>query len=224
MTEYVLIVAGGRGLRMGTELPKQFLSIGGKPILMRTMEAFYAYNPDIQIIVVLPHCQQDFWAELCPKHCFVLPHRVADGGETRFHSVKNGLALVSEPALVGVHDGVRPFVSQEVIARCYRQALLRKAVIPVVDIVETVRHLVPEGSVTVNRNDYKLVQTPQVFDASLLKKAYSQSYVPEFTDDASVVEAMGQSVALVEGNRENVKITTPSDLKIASVLVEEWSI
>ena len=224
MTEYVLIVAGGKGLRMGTELPKQFLPVGGKPILMRTMEAFHAYSPDIQIIVVLPHSQQDFWAELCAKHHFVLPHRVADGGETRFHSVKNGLEWVSEPALVGVHDGVRPFVSREVIARCYREAAMRKAVIPIVDIVETVRHLVPGSSVTVNRNDYKLVQTPQVFDASLLKEAYRQSYVPGFTDDASVVEAMGQPVALVEGNRENIKITTPFDLKIASALLGEWSI
>ena len=198
MTEYVLIVAGGKGLRMGTELPKQFLPIGGKPVLMRTMEAFYAYNQNIRMIVVLPHSQQD-----------------------RFHSVKNGLEWVNEPALVGVHDGVRPFVSQEVIARCYREAALRKAVIPVIDIVETVRHLVSGSSVTVNRNDYKLVQTPQVFDASLLKEAYRQAYVPEFTDDASVVEAMGQPVALVEGNRENMKITTPFDLKIASALLGE---
>ena len=208
MTEYILIVAGGKGLRMGTELPKQFLPIGGKPVLMRTMEAFYAYNQNIRMIVVLPHSQQDFWAELCAKHRFVLPHRVADGGETRFHSVKNGLEWVNQPALVGVHDGVRPFVSQEVIA-------------PVIDIVETVRHLVSGSSVTVNRNDYKLVQTPQVFDASLLKEAYRQAYVPEFTDDASVVEAMGQPVALVEGNRENMKITTPFDLKIASALLGE---
>ena len=221
MTEYVLIVAGGKGLRMGTELPKQFLPIGGKPVLMRTMEAFYAYNRDIQMIVVLPHSQQGFWTELCEKHRFVLPHRVADGGETRFHSVRNGLELIDEPALVGVHDGVRPFVSQEVIARCYKEAALRKAVIPVIDVVETVRHLVPEGSATVNRNEYKLVQTPQVFDASLLKKAYRQPYVPGFTDDASVVEAMGQPVVLVEGNRENIKITTPFDLKIASALLGE---
>ena len=146
---------------------------------------------------------------------------MADGGETRFHSVRNGLELIDEPALVGVHDGVRPFVSQEVIARCYKEAALRKAVIPVIDVVETVRHLVPEGSATVNRNEYKLVQTPQVFDASLLKKAYRQPYVPGFTDDASVVEAMGQPVVLVEGNRENIKITTPFDLKIASALLGE---
>lgn len=224
MTEYVLIVAGGKGLRMGTELPKQFLPIGGKPVLMHTMEAFYAYNPDIQMIVVLPHSQQDFWAELCAKHHFLWPHRMADGGDTRFHSVRNGLEWVKAPALVGVHDGVRPFVSREVIARCYREAAVRKAVVPVVDIVETVRHLMPEGSKTVNRNDYKLVQTPQVFDAALLKEAYRQPYMPEFTDDASVVEAMGGAVELVEGNRENIKITTPFDLKIASALLSGWSI
>ena len=116
MVQYALIVAGGKGLRMGTELPKQFLPIGGKPVLMRTLEAFYDYNAEIRIILVLPHSQQDYWRQLCREYCFSLPHAIADGGETRFHSVKNGLALVKTPALVGVHDGVRPFVAREVIA------------------------------------------------------------------------------------------------------------
>lgn len=222
--KYVLIVAGGKGLRMGTELPKQFLPIGGKPVLMRTLEAFYTYNSEIQLILVLPHSQQDYWKQLCREYHFSLPHVVADGGETRFHSVKNGLALVNTPGLVGVHDGVRPFVSQEVISRCYDLAAEKKAVIPVIDVVETVRHLDGEGSVTVNRDDYKLVQTPQVFDVELLKQAYNQSYTPHFTDDASVVEALGVSVALTVGNRENIKITTPFDLKIATVLLDSCSI
>ena len=140
MTHYALIVAGGKGLRMGTDLPKQFLPIGGKPVLMRTMEAFYACNPEIQLILVLPHDQQDFWLELCRKHCFNLPYRMADGGETRFHSVKNGLALVETPALVGVHDGVRPFVSPEVIRRCYEEAKTKRAVVPCMEsIVSTAR-------------------------------------------------------------------------------------
>lgn len=222
--KYVLIVAGGKGLRMGTELPKQFLPIGGKPVLMRTLEAFYTYNSEIQLILVLPHSQQDYWKQLCREYHFSLPHVVADGGETRFHSVKNGLALVNTPGLVGVHDGVRPFVSQEVISRCYDLAAEKKAVIPVIDVVETVRHLDGEGSITVNRDDYKLVQTPQVFDVELLKQAYNQSYTPHFTDDASVVEALGVPVALTVGNRENIKITTPFDLKIATVLLDSCSI
>lgn len=222
MTRYALIVAGGKGLRMGTELPKQFLPVGGRPVLMRTLDAFYACSPEIQIILVLPHSQQEFWLELCRKHCFNIPHRIADGGETRFHSVKNGLALVETPALVGVHDGVRPFVSSEVIRRCYAEAQIRRAVVPCIGVVETVRHLqAAGGSVTVPRDEYRLVQTPQVFDAALLKKAYEQPYSPQFTDDASVVEAMGVPVALTEGNRENIKITTPFDLKVASALLEE---
>lgn len=222
--KFALIVAGGKGMRMGTELPKQFLPIGGRPVLMRTLEAFYAYNSEIQIILVLPCSQQDYWKQLCREYHFSLPHVIADGGETRFHSVKNGLALVKTSGLVGVHDGVRPFVSQEVITRCYDLAAEKKAVIPVIDVVETVRHLQGEKSMTVSRDEYKLVQTPQVFDADLLKQAYEQPYTSHFTDDASVVEALGMPVHLTVGNRENIKITTPYDLKIATVLIDSCSI
>ena len=218
MTHTVLIVAGGKGLRMGSDLPKQFLPIGGKSVLMHTIEAFHHFDRTMKIILVLPQEQQTYWQELCAKHSFVIEHTVVDGGETRFHSVKNGLACVNS-GLVGVHDGVRPFVSPEVIKRCYELAAIKKAVIPVIDVVETVRHITETGSETVSRNDYKLVQTPQVFDAELLKQAYAQEYTPFFTDDASVVEAMGVSVCLAEGNRENIKITTPFDLKISSALV-----
>ena len=218
MTYTVLIVAGGKGLRMGSDLPKQFLPIGGKPVLMHTIEAFHHFDRTMKIILVLPQEQQTYWQELCAKHSFVIEHTVVDGGETRFHSVKNGLACVNS-GLVGVHDGVRPFVSPEVIKRCYELAAIKKAVIPVSGVVETVRHITETGSETVSRNDYKLVQTPQVFDAELLKQAYAQEYTPFFTDDASVVEAMGIPVCLVEGNRENIKITTPFDLKISSALV-----
>lgn len=219
MIRTALIVAGGKGLRMGSDLPKQFLPVGGKPVLMRTLETFYQFDAAMHLILVLPKEQQAYWRQLCSDYQFVINHRIVDGGETRFHSVKNGLAFVSESGLVGVHDGVRPFVSQEVIGRCYDVAEVRKAVIPVVDIVETVRRLTAEGSETVNRNDYKLVQTPQVFDAGLLKQAYAQEFTPLFTDDASVVEAMGVPVCLVEGNRENIKITTPFDLKVAATLL-----
>ena len=224
MKKYVIIVAGGKGLRMGSDLPKQFLPVGGKPVLMHTLEVFRKYDAAIQLILVLPREQQDFWKQLCREHDFDVEHRVADGGETRFHSVKNGLEFVTTPGLVGVHDGVRPFVAQEVIARCYSLAAGKQAVIPVTDVVETVRHLVGEGSETVSRDAYKLVQTPQVFDADLLKQAYEQPYTSHFTDDASVVEALGKPVYLTEGNRENIKITTPFDLKIAAALLDSCSI
>lgn len=219
MNQSVIIVAGGKGLRMGSELPKQFLPIGGKPVLMHTLEVFRKYDANLQIILVLPHEQQDFWKQLCAEHHFTLEHILADGGETRFHSVKNGLVGVQGPGLVGVHDGVRPFVSVDVIRRCYDLAKKHKAVIPVIEIVETVRHLTNAGSETVSRNDYKLVQTPQVFDIDLLKQAYAQEFSPFFTDDASVVESIGIPVCLAEGNRENIKITTPFDLKVGSVLL-----
>ena len=205
---------------MGSELPKQFLPIGGKPVLMHTLQAFYDYDREMRIILVLPASQQAYWAQLCWEHHFTVPHEVADGGETRFHSVKNALERVNTSGLVGVHDGVRPFVSQEVIARCYEQAAEKKAVVPVVNVVETVRHLCQGGrSETVPRDEYRLVQTPQVFDAELLLRAYRQPYTSDFTDDASVVEALGEPVWLTEGNRENIKITTPFDLKIAEALL-----
>lgn len=219
MSRHVIIVAGGKGLRMGGDIPKQFLPVGGRPVLMRTLEAFYTFDPSIHIILVLPVSQQAYWKELCDTCHFTLHHDIADGGETRFHSVRNGLAYVKGEGLVGVHDGVRPFVSHEVIARCYEAARQKKAVVPVVEVVETVRRLTEWGSETVPRSSYRLVQTPQVFDAALLREAYCQKYTDAFTDDASVVEAMGKKVWLVPGNRENIKLTTPFDLKIAEVLV-----
>ena len=219
MKKYIIIVAGGKGLRMGGDIPKQFLPVCGKPVLMRTIEAFYTYDNQIHVILVLPVSQQEYWRELCQTYNFNLPHEIADGGNTRFHSVSNGLALVNGEGLVGIHDGVRPFVSQEVIARCFAEAEQKKAVIPVIGVVETVRCLEGEDSVTVPRDKYKLVQTPQVFDVALLKEAYRQEYTDMFTDDASVVEALGKKLYLVEGNRENIKLTTPFDLKLAEMLV-----
>ena len=218
MKKHIIIVAGGKGLRMGGDIPKQFLPVCGKPVLMRTLEAFHAYDSSIHMILVLPVSQQEYWKELCAEYDFTLSHDIADGGETRYHSVMNGLALVEGDGLVGVHDGVRPFVSQEVIARCYEEASLKKAVIPVIGVVETVRQLTGGGSMTVPRDQYKLVQTPQVFEVALLRKAYQQNYTEMFTDDASVVEALGAKVHLVEGNRENIKLTTPFDLQLAEML------
>ena len=206
---------------MGSDIPKQFLPIGGKPVLMRTLERFRAYSSDLQIILVLPEAQQDYWRKICQEYQFDVEYQLANGGQTRFHSVQNGLALVPDDAegVVGVHDGVRPFPSIEVIRNCYETARTAKAVIPVIPVVETVRHLEGDKSMTVPRGDYRLVQTPQTFDIQLLKAANRQPYNDGFTDDASVVESYGHAITLVEGNRENIKITTPYDLKIAEVLI-----
>ncbi len=222
MERYAILVAGGKGLRMGGDIPKQFLPIGGKPVLMRTIEVFREAYPDIHIILVLPVSQQEYWQQLCCEYAFGIPFQIANGGETRFHSVSNGLKLVpgDVEGIVGVHDGVRPFVSVETIQRCYDEAVEYGAVVPVVPIVETVRQLHKDGTnFTVPRDEYKLVQTPQTFRVSLLKEAYRQSYIPAFTDDASVVEALGKPVHLVEGNHENIKITTPADIRFVNGLL-----
>ena len=206
---------------MGSDIPKQFLPIGGKPVLMRTIERFREYSADLQIILVLPEAQQDYWRELCKQYHFEVDYLLANGGETRFHSVQNGLALIPDDAegVVGVHDGVRPFPSIEVIRNCYETTRTAKAVIPVIPVVETVRHIEGEGSVTVPRGDYRLVQTPQTFDIQLLKAANRQPYNDGFTDDASVVESYGHQISLVEGNRENIKITTPYDIVVAEAII-----
>jgi len=235
--DYVIIVAGGKGLRMGADIPKQFLPIGGKPVLMHTMMRFHEALPHLSIILVLPKAQQDYWKGLCRQYQFFLPYQLADGGDTRFHSVQNGLALIPDDAegIVGVHDGVRPFPSVEVIKNCYETAHTQKAVIPVIPVVETLRHLVAadaNSSVTVSRNEYRLVQTPQCFDIQLFKAASrhcnatlrpqaGEPYNDGFTDDASVVEAFGFGITLVDGNRENIKITTPFDLQIAEALLHD---
>ncbi len=220
---YVIIVAGGKGLRMGGDLPKQFLPIGGKPVLMHTIEAFSKAMPDIGIVLVLPLDHQAYWHELCRQYSFTLSHTIATGGQTRFHSVQNGLAAIPQSvtdAIVGVHDGVRPFVSHDVIRRCYDEASRTDVAVPVTSVVETLRELTgSETSVTRDRSRYRMVQTPQTFRLDLLRQAYQQPYRDTFTDDASVVEALGHAVTLVEGNRENIKLTTPFDLMVAEAMV-----
>jgi len=227
VSDYIIVVAGGKGLRMGSDIPKQFLPIGGKPVLMRTLERFREYSDDLQIILVLPEAQQEYWQGLCEKYDFKVEYMLANGGQTRFHSVQNGLALVPDDAegVVGVHDGVRPFPSIEVIRNCYETARTAKAVIPVIPVVETLRHIsltshpLPLTSKTVPRDEYRLVQTPQTFDIQLLKAANRQPYNDGFTDDASVVESYGHKITLVEGNRENIKITTPYDITVAEAII-----
>lgn len=216
--DYIIIVAGGKGLRMGTDVPKQFLPVGGRPVLMRTIERFRNCPERPRIILVLPKAQQDYWRELCRRHSFAAGYALADGGATRFHSVRNGLELIPDGTrgVVGVHDGVRPFPAQDVIARCYEAARRSGAAIPVVPVVETLRHIT-DG--TVPRGNYRLVQTPQTFDIGLLKEAYRQEYSEAFTDDASVVESLGHGIELVDGNRENIKITTPWDMTVAEAVL-----
>ena len=211
---------------MGGDVPKQFLPIGGKPVLMHTLEAFHRFDPTMLLILVLPHDHQAYWRELCQEYTFTLPHQIADGGATRFHSVQNGLALIPADAqgVVGVHDGVRPFVSQEVLARCYQTAWTSDAVVPVTPVIETLRHTKDMPSVTVPRDEYRLVQTPQTFQITLLKEAYQQPADARFTDDASVVEALGRTITLVEGNRENIKLTTPFDILVAEALLAQQGV
>ena len=213
-------MAAGSGSRMGAGMPKQFLELGGKAVLQRTIEVFMEAEPGLTVVTVLPEQFIQYWKDYCYSRNFTCPQILVKGGMTRFHSVRNALERIPTGAVVGVHDGVRPFVSQEVIARCYSEAESKNAVIPVIGVVETVRRLNGEDSVTVPRDQYKLVQTPQVFDVALLRKAYNQEFTDMFTDDASVVEALGERVHLVEGNRENIKLTTPFDLKLAEMLIE----
>lgn len=216
--DYVIIVAGGKGLRMGGDVPKQFQLLGNQPVLMHTLQRFADDCKDLQIILVLPQEQIEYWSDLGEKYHFGVEHWIVAGGETRFHSVQNGLAQIPDDAegVVAVHDGVRPLVSREVIGKCFEEARGKKAVVPVVPVVESLRH-VSDGAVP--RANYRLVQTPQTFDIQLLKQAYRQPYSKDFTDDASVVEAFGHPITMVEGNRENIKLTTPFDLKIAEAII-----
>jgi 2-C-methyl-D-erythritol 4-phosphate cytidylyltransferase len=221
MKKFVIIVAGGSGSRMKSDLPKQFLELGGKPVLMHTIQVFFDFDPECELILVLPAAQQEVWAELCLKNAFSLPHQVVFGGETRFHSVQNGLKLIQGEGIVFIHDGVRPMVSQETLGRCCEMAIKDGNAIPVLLVTESLRKLEGTQNVSVNRSLYFSVQTPQTFRSEVILKAYLQVYNPEFTDDASLVEKAGFAINLVEGNRENIKITTPTDLIIAEAFLQE---
>lgn len=216
----VVIVAGGSGTRMKSEMPKQFINLNGIPILMHTIRKFNSFNPEISIRLVLPIEQIELWEQLCVTNSFNVPHTIYSGGESRFHSVKNGLKGLSDDGYVAVHDGVRPLVSDETLKRCFDEVKVKGSVIPVIEVFETLREIKGVNSKTVPRSSFRLVQTPQVFKADLLQKAYLQDYNTEFTDDASVVEFLGHEISLVEGNRENIKITTPIDLLVAETYLK----
>ncbi|MDR0428198.1 MAG: 2-C-methyl-D-erythritol 4-phosphate cytidylyltransferase [Dysgonamonadaceae bacterium] len=220
--KYAIIVAGGKGLRMKTDIPKQFLLLNGLPVLMHTIRVFYHFDSSIEIILVLPKEQQNYWSDLCKQHHFTISHHIADGGETRFHSVKNGLQLIKEESLVAIHDGVRPLVSGHLISKAFRQAEIHQASYPVIPVVDTLRKYTSENeSQIVDRSKYCLVQTPQVFCSEVIIKAYQLPFSEYFTDDISVVEKKGNcKPIMIDGCRENIKITTPIDLTVAETLLK----
>jgi 2-C-methyl-D-erythritol 4-phosphate cytidylyltransferase len=220
MNKSVVIVAGGKGLRFGSNLPKQFLPMNQKPVLMHTIDAFYNCDDSFNIVVVIPENHFPFWSELCNKYNFKTPHKLVKGGSTRWESVKNGLNAIEDNCIVGIHDGVRPLISTGLIAKLYSSAEVFGAVIPAIKVTDSLRVLDNNNnkSLAVDRELYRAVQTPQVFKSNILKEAYSLPYEECFTDDASVVERYGVEVTMVEGEDRNIKITSSKDLAIAELL------
>jgi 2-C-methyl-D-erythritol 4-phosphate cytidylyltransferase len=216
----VIIVAGGRGKRMGHDVPKQFLNLNDTPVLILTMSRFYDYDNNIKIILALPEDEIKTWGTINLQTINIPPHIIVEGGKERFFSVKNSLVHVGRGELIAIHDGVRPFVSIETISRCFDKAEQSGAAIPVIAMTESIRYFENEDkSLAVNREKYKIVQTPQVFRSDILVPAYAQPYSKDFTDDASVVEKFGYPVSSVEGNIENIKLTTPLDMEMARILI-----
>lgn len=222
VVKYAIIVAGGAGVRMGKAIAKQFLPIGGLPVLMHTINKFNAYDAELQLVLVLPENQFHYWQELCKKHAFNLPHKLIKGGKSRFNSVQNGLnSIADEEGLVAIHDGVRPFVSREVIRDSFEGAAKYGSAIAVVPLKDSIRWVDPEGSSQFkNRDEFRLVQTPQTFQLKKIKAAFLTEEKPYFTDDATVYEGMGWEVHLINGNQENIKLTSPEDLNYAGYILE----
>jgi len=219
MNNNVVILAGGSGLRMGADRPKQFLPLGDKPVIYRTIDAFCQLSFPVNIYVVLPPGAEALWETLVSAYSLPQPCHLLTGGLTRFHSVRNALALLPSEGLTAIHDGVRPLVDKNLIERCFTLALEYPAVIPVRKVVESMRQITGKESHPVDRQAYITIQTPQVFHTDILKEAYKQAYLPDFTDDATVVEKIGCPLFFIEGSLQNIKITTPEDLKFASLLV-----
>jgi 2-C-methyl-D-erythritol 4-phosphate cytidylyltransferase len=215
MEKIVLIVAGGKGNRMSSTIPKQFMVIAGLPILMHTIKKFWFFENTMRIIVVLPEEHIKYWKKLCREYRFKIKHTIRKGGETRYHSVKSGLRGIKPGFLVAIHDGVRPLVSRNTIKRCFAKAAKTGAAIPVIDTGESIRFVEGSHNRTADRTKYKIVQTPQVFKSELLIKAFRKPFKDTFTDDAAVVENIGHAISLVEGNPENIKITGRLDMVVA---------
>ena len=218
MKRAVVIVAGGTGRRMGGEIPKQYQELEGKPIIIHTLEQFNRFDPNMLVVVVLAHEHRQIWDAMANAHADTSRIKLAAGGVTRFHSVQNGIQLIEDDVVVGIHDAVRPFVSLETLERCYSTAFRTGSAIPVIDVDESVRMVTGDGSsVHMDRSTLKRVQTPQVFRSELIREAFKNTEDHSFTDDASVFESHFGKVTLVEGNRQNIKITTPTDIQLASL-------
>lgn len=215
----MIIVAGGSGTRMKSAVPKQFLELQGKPVLMHTIEKFYTAIEGIVIIVVLARVQQEEWKALCSKYDFTPVHQLADGGDTRYASVKSGLQQIAD-GVVGIHDAARPLVSIATIRHAFEEAELTGNATPCIPVTDSLRRIKAKENTAVDRSEFFIIQTPQCFHTALIKKAFEKNYQPEFTDDATVLEAYGEKINLIEGNRENIKITTPQDLIIAGALLQ----
>jgi 2-C-methyl-D-erythritol 4-phosphate cytidylyltransferase len=218
---YVIIVAGGNGNRMKADVPKQFLILGDRPVLMQSLQRFYDADPSTEIIVALPENEIDTWNALCVQHSFTIPHRITKGGETRFHSVKKALEQVKEKSIVAVHDGVRPFADTNLINRCFSEAERYGNAVPAIPVNDSMRKVEDERNEWIDRNSFVIIQTPQCFASEMLKEAYNIEYKSVFTDDAAVVELHGQTIHLTEGERENIKITYPLDLIIGEAILKK---
>ncbi len=205
---------------MNSDIPKQFLVLANLPVILHSIFAFTKFDPSVQVVIALPENYFTYWNDICEKHAFKFPHTLSKGGETRFHTIKHALALIPDDRIVAIHDAVRPLVSESTIERGYRDALTFGNAIPVIPVSESIRWTEGRKNQSVNREHLRIVQTPQVFDASLIKRAYNRITNDSFTDDASVLEAMGETIHLFEGNRENIKITHPDDLMIAEALMK----
>lgn len=215
MKKAVIVVAGGSGKRMGSEIPKQFLILSEMPILMHTIKAFYGYEKKIQIVVVLPKNQIEYWQKLCKDYNFEIAHKIVAGGKERFFSVKNGLSEIDKTVgLVAIHDGVRPYVSEKIIADGFEIANKLDNAIAATKVKDSYRFFENDSFKPINRDNLRIIQTPQIFKKELITKAYEQDFSPEFTDDATVLEKLGYKINLYDGSDQNIKITTPADLRI----------
>jgi len=220
MKKYAIIVAGGKGQRMGADTPKQFLLLKGKPVLMHTVGAFSDADKTIELILVLPEEHINTWKELCRNHRFEIRHKVVAGGAQRTDSVKNGLKEIDEPdALVAIHDGVRPLIDSRIINESFTVALSRGNAVAAVKLKDSLRQETREGNKAVNRDEFYLIQTPQTFQKKLITGAYQNCSETGFTDDASVLESTGKTINLIQGDYRNIKITTPEDLILAEAFL-----
>jgi 2-C-methyl-D-erythritol 4-phosphate cytidylyltransferase len=222
LKEYLIIVAGGTGKRFDSKIPKQFLNIAGKPLLMHTISVFYNYSKKIEIFLVLPHEYFEFWENLCLENKFEINHHLVEGGSERFYSVKNALKFIPDKSYVAIHDGVRPLVDQATILNCFSEVRKFGNAIPASIINDSIRQISKEGkSIAIDRNKFRIIQTPQTFYSGKIKNAYLQGFDESFTDDASVLESMGEEIHLIEGNPENIKVTRKYDLLFAEAFLKK---